>query len=190
MYNIISWLCELHCNYTFCIKKDSKLLSSDLNVLSSVSSIIPLWNLIVRLEGSVLRRAVGSDWRFNAVSRIPLESQVTEDEFCSVSHNQQSFLGLLSSGISNSSEVCNSWVQTISYFLSTLFYVFLFQCSQGCDYCRDPDAVDELVEHWRRGATAGAYRSVSAGRTYIAYDTSSGDDTELYEGGKFAYRRE
>jgi len=64
------------------------------------------------------------------------------------------------------------------------------KCSQSCDYCRDPDAVDELVEHWRRGATAGAYRSVSAGRTYIAYDTSSGDDTELYEGGKFAYRRE
>ncbi|XP_044175521.1 ATP-dependent DNA helicase Q5-like isoform X4 [Acropora millepora] len=64
------------------------------------------------------------------------------------------------------------------------------KCSQGCDYCRDPDAVDELVEHWRRGAMAGAYRSVSAGRTYIACDTSSGDDTELYEGGKFAYRRE
>ena len=107
MYNIISRLCELHCNHTFCIKKDSKLLSSDLNVLSSVPSIIPRWNLIVRLEG-VLRRTVGSDWRFNTVSRIRLQSQVTEYEFCSVRHNQQSFLGLVSSGLSDSSEVCNS----------------------------------------------------------------------------------
>ena len=98
------------------------------------------------------------------MSRIHLHSQVTEDEFCDQI--------------------------PVRYVSPGLFYVFLFQCSQGCDYCRDPDAVDELVEHWRRGAMAGAYRSVSAGRTYIACDTSSGDDTELYEGGKFAYRRE
>ena len=156
---------------------------------SSVPSILTRWNLIVRVKGS-LRRTVGSDWRFNIVSGSHLESQVTKDDFCSVSRHQQSFPGLLSPGRSNSIQVCNSCVQTISYFLLTLFYVFLFQCSQGCDYCRDPDAVDELVEQWRRGTMAGANRSVTAGRTYIAYDTSSEDDTELYEGGKFAYRRE
>ena len=62
------------------------------------------------------------------------------------------------------------------------------QCSQGCDYCKDPDGVDELVEHWRRGAMAGDHRSVSAGRTYIAYD--NGDDNELYGGGKWGYKKE
>ncbi|XP_068695745.1 ATP-dependent DNA helicase Q5-like isoform X2 [Montipora foliosa] len=62
------------------------------------------------------------------------------------------------------------------------------KCSQGCDYCKDPDGVDELVEHWRRGAMAGDHRSVSAGRTYIAYD--NGDDNELYGGGKWGYKKD
>lgn len=63
------------------------------------------------------------------------------------------------------------------------------KCTQGCDYCKDPDAVDELVEHWRRGVTAGHNRSVTAGRTYIAHSLSSGEDDELYGGGKWGYER-
>ena len=174
MYNMISRLCELHCNYTFHMKKDNKLLSSDLNVLSSVPWIILRWYLIVQVKG-VQRRTVGA---------TGLSTLWAEFIFI------VKWLKMNSATKFQWGMYCKSWVQSISCFLSTLFYVFLFQCSQGCDYCRDPDAVDELVEHWRRGAMAGAYRSVSAGRTYIACDTSSGDDTELYEGGKFAYRRE
>lgn len=63
------------------------------------------------------------------------------------------------------------------------------QCIQGCDYCKDPDAVDELLDHWQRGVTAGHNRSVTAGRTYIAHSLSSGEDDELYGGGKWGYER-
>ncbi|XP_078346489.1 ATP-dependent DNA helicase Q5-like isoform X2 [Oculina patagonica] len=62
------------------------------------------------------------------------------------------------------------------------------KCAKGCDYCKDPDAVDELVDHWRRGVMAGHNRSVTAGRTYIAH-MSSGEDGELYGGGKWGYDR-
>ena len=66
---------------------------------------------------------------------------------------------------------------------------FFSQCPKGCDYCKDPDAVDELVEHWRRGVMAGANRSVTAGRTYISHSASSGEDSDLYGGGKWGYDR-
>ena len=36
---------------------------------------------------------------------------------------------------------------------------------------------------------AGANRSVSAGRTYIAYESSSGEERDLYGGGKWGYDR-
>ncbi|CAH3148738.1 unnamed protein product [Porites evermanni] len=61
------------------------------------------------------------------------------------------------------------------------------KCNKGCDYCKDPDTVDELVEHWRRGVMAGSNRSVTAGRTYIAHLASSGEDSDLYGGGKWGY---
>lgn len=63
------------------------------------------------------------------------------------------------------------------------------KCPKGCDYCKDPNAVDNLVDHWRRGVMAGHNRSVTAGRTYITYGLSSGEDDELYGGGKWGYDR-
>ncbi|XP_066020993.1 ATP-dependent DNA helicase Q5 isoform X2 [Pocillopora verrucosa] len=63
------------------------------------------------------------------------------------------------------------------------------KCPKGCDYCKDPDAVDNLVDHWRRGVIAVRNRNVTAGRTYIAYGLSSGEDDELYGGGKWGYDR-
>lgn len=63
------------------------------------------------------------------------------------------------------------------------------KCPKSCDYCKDPDAVDNLVDHWRRGVIAVRNRNVTAGRTYIAYGLSSGEDDELYGGGKWGYDR-
>ena len=37
--------------------------------------------------------------------------------------------------------------------------------------------------------TAGHNRSVTAGTTYIAHSLSSGEDDELYGGGKWGYDR-
>ena len=51
----------------------------------------------------------------------------SEDDFRSgnVNHHQQSFLGLISPGRSNSIQVCDAWVQTIFYFKGNYIFTIL-----------------------------------------------------------------